>query len=255
MKLLAGLGTLAFIVVGAIVGARLLLLARRTGQRPELYIGGALFIYAFVAQPAIVASRPIGAALGQEARLAVLALGLFANGLTILGLYAFTAEVFRRESRLAWCIVWSTLAIELICGIVILSEVWTLEIGAPYTLTMKCCVALICVIFSAGMAWIAVESLRYHGLLKKRLALGLADPVLVNRFALWGAGCLACALLSLGIIVCVGAGMNVVSDPVPRLLTATAGSWIAISWYLSMLAPPAYLRWVRERAQPASSES
>jgi len=39
---------------------------------------------------------------------------------------------------------------------------------------------------TAPMVWLTVESLRYYRMLRRREALGLADPVVVNRFLLWG---------------------------------------------------------------------
>ena len=57
MRIVALLATVAFVFVGALVGARVLLLARRTRKLPELYVGGSLFLYAAVAQPLIVDGR------------------------------------------------------------------------------------------------------------------------------------------------------------------------------------------------------
>jgi hypothetical protein len=37
-------------------------------------------------------------------------------------------------------------------------------------------------------AWTAIESLRYYGLMRRRVPLGLADPLVANRFLLWGMG-------------------------------------------------------------------
>ena len=249
MQLLAGIGTLAFILVGAIVGARLLLLARRTHQRPELYVGGALFLYAVLGQPAIVASRPAGYAFGQWASLTLLFIGLAANVATVGGMYAFTTLVFRPDSRLARAMVWCGTMITAGCAITLVLEAAKRELGASYSPTTKIAIALLALNFCAVMLWTAIESLRYHALLKKRLRLGLADPVVANRFALWGGGCLVCALSSIALIGCVAVGMNVTTDPVPILSTAFSGSFIAVCWYLSFLAPPSYLRWVRAGAE------
>lgn len=254
MQLLAGIGTLAFLAVGAIVGARLLLLARRTHQRPELYVGGALFLYAVLGQPAIVTSRPAGDAFGQWASLTLLFIGLTANVATVAGMYAFTTMVFRPDSRLARMMIWCGTLLTAGCAVTLLFESSNRELGASYSLTTKIAIAILALNFSAVMFWTAVESLRYRRLLGKRLRLGLADPVVVNRFGLWGGGCLVCAASAIVLIGCVAAGMNVTTDPVPILSTALSGSFIGACWYLSFLAPPFYLRWVRAGAdQPDSA--
>ena len=41
--------------------------------------------------------------------------------------------------------------------------------------------------------WTAFEGFRYYGMMKKRMALGLADAVVTNRFLLWA----LCGLVSL----------------------------------------------------------
>ena len=38
----------------------------------------------------------------------------------------------------------------------------------------------------AAYGWAAREAFRYHALLRRRLALGLADPVVTHQFLLWG---------------------------------------------------------------------
>lgn len=49
-----------------------------------------------------------------------------------------------------------------------------------------------------GPGWSMFEALRYHGILRKRLALGLADPVVTNRFLLWGTAS-GCGLVIIGL--------------------------------------------------------
>src|SRR5262249_16178730 len=39
----------------------------------------------------------------------------------------------------------------------------------------------------SGVVWMSVESFRYGAMLRRRLRLGLADPLVANRFLLWGA--------------------------------------------------------------------
>jgi hypothetical protein len=68
----------------------------------------------------------------------------------------------------------------------------------------------------AALVWMAVEAFRYRGLLRRRVALGLAEPLVANRFLLWGLWALCAVAMGL-------------SDPVARVwhraLTGTASVW------------------------------
>jgi hypothetical protein len=49
----------------------------------------------------------------------------------------------------------------------------------------------------AGYAWASFESLRYHQLLRRRLRLGIGDPLVAERLLLWGVGTLALVAIAL----------------------------------------------------------
>jgi len=49
----------------------------------------------------------------------------------------------------------------------------------------------------AGSVWLVAESVRYYGIMQRRLPLGLADPVVTDRFRLWAfAGAAGLAMLA-----------------------------------------------------------
>jgi hypothetical protein len=112
----------------------------------------------------------------------------------------------------------------------------------------------------ASYLWVFFESLRYFLLLRRRQRLGLTDPVLVNRFllfALWTGG--------VGIITLMGVGGSLLqlangtfhdggalSDPVVLGITRVLAVPIAVSIFLTFLAPARYHAWLRATA-PASS--
>lgn len=242
MLLVALLSTAAFVGVGAVVGARMLLLAHRTRQLPELLLGGSLFLYAAVGQPFVVASRPLGAAFGFEARLTAVALGLAAIISSMLGLYLFTWTVFRRDSRWGGLLVWTAACAAVLSGTIVLGTIPP----TPGLMTdgMRVGISGLAIVFGVGMSWTGWESLRYHGLMRRRLALGLADPVVANRFLLWGCGCGVTSLTALGMLGSAAAGLPVAIHPVPLMMTSVAGTIIACCWYLTFLPPAGYLRWV-----------
>jgi hypothetical protein len=93
--------------------------------------------------------------------------------------------------------------------------------------------------------WVSLESLRYYLLMRKRRALGLADPVVTNRFFVWGAGEGVASLVVLALLVAVMTRPGIAStDPVVSWLVTLAGLVNALVWWLAFTPPKSYLRWV-----------
>jgi hypothetical protein len=100
--------------------------------------------------------------------------------------------------------------------------------------------------FSYG--WTALEALRYRALMVRRLALGLAEVEVVNRFLLWAIA---------GIGAFAGSGtMSAVSlvgampwqDPLALSAVGLGGVTSATCAWLAFMPPRAYLAWVRSRS-------
>jgi hypothetical protein len=248
MIALAALGSLAFILVGAVIGVRLLLLWRKTRELPELLMGLSLTLFAMVVQPAIVSSNVIGHHFGNNARLAALAFAFGGVTTMLVCLYRFTFIVFRPESKLARVWVWFAGCVMVGTSIALVWSISQSTPGAGHSILTQICVFCFSTNFLIAMLWIAIESLRYRSLLLRRLALGLTDPVLVNRFGLWGSGCGIAGLSPIGTMICAAMNIDIATHPVPLLNTAITGTWIAFTWYLSLLPPQSYLDWVRARA-------
>lgn len=100
-----------------------------------------------------------------------------------------------------------------------------------------------------SQGWAASEALRFRRMYVKRLALGLADPVIANRFFLYAIWTGVLALM-----------------PVITITAAVAGDTIGIAWqeavlrpmrlvaliaatalYLTFLPPRRYIRWIEAR--------
>jgi hypothetical protein len=99
--------------------------------------------------------------------------------------------------------------------------------------------------------WVATEALRFRAQLRKRLALGLAEPLVVERFALWAFGAIARIVLVL--MAPLTSALTETAEErlrfAPGLLLLSAllilGACTA-TWL--MLAPTeAYRRWVERR--------
>lgn len=245
----AAAGALAFVLFGAVVGARLLLLWRRSRQLPELLLGGGLFLFSAVSQPLILAAQPVADAYGRGASLMVLTPGLVASIASLTSLYAFTTVVFHRGSRTARRVVWMALGASTASAVALLGSLGGTPPGQPFDPVARAALASFSLVFAAGLAWTAAESLHYYSLMRRRIALGLADPIVTNRLLLWGLGCGATATSTVALTLCAALGMNFSSDPLPVVLISAGGMVCSVSWYLAFMPFSSYRDWILRRAE------
>jgi hypothetical protein len=234
-------------LVGTSVGARLVAVARRTRGLPELAMGAGLLAIAALGLPAVAVARLPGL-VATPAGDALFGAGLALSLGGIGHVHAFTFLVFRREETWAQALlvaVGLALAVEWMGLMEASGAGATLAEILPHTRPWA--IAVVATV-AVGFAWTAAESLHYHALLRRRMALGLADPVVVNRFLLWGVGGFATALLCVALVACLRAGLAPLAHPLPLALIATAGVVTSAAWSLAFLPPAAYLRWLRERS-------
>ncbi|MBW2233629.1 MAG: hypothetical protein JRH17_24890, partial [Deltaproteobacteria bacterium] len=99
----------------------------------------------------------------------------------------------------------------------------------------------------AAPIWSGYEAFRFHGLMQKRLQLGLADPLVTNRFLLWGIAQVA-ALTGLSMRVLDAHG---VLTEVAAVMMPAAGLGAAIAYWITFFPPEAY----RRRFAAASGEA
>ncbi len=244
MLFLGAIGGVAFILASLLVGIRLLLLARRTRALPELLVGSGLLAMGALGLPLSTAARAMSDAPALQAKLfAAHAL------LTLLGqgtIAVFTWHVFRREERWA-----RNLAVGFIAGLGLLALAQTLSPGwqsfahhegGPWTLLP---------IFSLSvLAWAGFEALHYHGLLARRLALGLADPVTTDRLRLWSISILASLVISVTAAGLRAAGVAM-TPTVVGLVVGPLGLISASAMYLAFVPPRGYVRWIESRFRAA----
>jgi hypothetical protein len=114
---------------------------------------------------------------------------------------------------------------------------------------------------TAPVVWLSVESLRYWSMLRRRMHFGLADPVLVNRFLLWGLFSVA-TLVNLAADPAArvmytwlgGSATQMDMEIVARLVIGTMGVTMvlgvvsAITLFLTFFPTAGYRRWVESRA-------
>jgi hypothetical protein len=106
--------------------------------------------------------------------------------------------------------------------------------------------------------WVGLEPLAYHVKLRRRVALGLAEPLVADRFLLWGVGSLArAALIVLGavsglVLPGVAAGAREAFTAATLLLASLLGVLTAGTYWLTFNPTPAYVRWVERRYRRAA---
>ena len=238
------LSTAAFILVGSAVGVRLLLLAARTRELPDLIVGLALFDLSAIAYPLILVANLGGLPLSDAKLALTLAIAALAVGLA--GVFAFNQRVFRSDERWAAVFVWGCVGLlgyGAIAGGAFLREASSrAAFTAPESPAIWVEVAGVLV-----YAWTALEGFNAWGQARKRMRLGLADPLVANRFLLWGAMGVASLVSfapSLAITLSGGDGST---SALARLTTACGGLAAAICLLLAFSPPAKYRAWITRR--------
>lgn len=239
MERALGLGIAVMIAADAVVGARLLLLGLRGRRLPELAFGSAFLLLGVVGYPLSIVARgaaPAGAGL--------LAAALAAQDLGSLAMGVATWRTFRPREP------WARRAVGLLAAALLVGMLGdSVQAGAP---SLRDGGPWYYVGF-AGRAgaflWAALEALRYHGMMRRRLVLGLADPVVTDRFRLWAISSLGvCAAFATFLVGRLTADNVATSAPV-LLVTSVAGIVAGVAMLLAFVPPAAYVRSVAERAR------
>lgn len=241
--LFAALGGGAFVLASLVLGARLMGLSRRTGGMPERVMGLGLFLMGGVGYPVTLTALQ-GEGLPEGVRGALAVTGMLCNTVGMTAMAFFNRRVFRPDETWAALLLAGValgylvpLALQLF-GPGVGSFVTTQE--GPWQWTR-------------GMAivptfWGGLESLRYHRMLRKRLELGMAEPVVVDRFRLWWIAMWTAAAISCVSTALELAGIAVARSPVGGILVGTLGMVVAASLWLAFFPPQAYLRRVAARS-------
>jgi hypothetical protein len=261
LALISASVTLANLLLSLAIGIRLFRLARRgSGFGPEFWLASFFFfaaflgaglnisVYAGLAAPALALS-PLHGAL-------VLAASTVSYCAGTIGLHVFNWRTFRPDSvRARDAIVAGSLLVVAAACAQGLSEGFALKVfpGAAYWIFYVARVA--------PYYWLAVESLRYWAAARRRMRIGLADPLVTNRFLLLGLWAVAWAamgfsdILARGVYVFVSGSTTELrldtAGPivlVTILVTSLYGGLAAVTLGLSFFPTRGYRRLVEARA-------
>ncbi|NQZ98370.1 MAG: hypothetical protein HRU01_17860 [Myxococcales bacterium] len=246
MKILVVLSIASLPLMGALVGVRLLLAGRRSRQLPELFVGLGLTLTMCIGLPLSAIGR-IPAVVETAFGGVAFALGLFVSMAGVACLYAFTWRVFRAND--AWAIglvaAATLLLFSLALGLLDAAAGFT-EVDQIFPRTKPWACA-ICVVGASAFVWTSIESVNYYVMLRRCLALGLADAVVANRFLLWSVTGVTVTALCAGLTTALLSGQAALRDPLPLALIAACGVVASTAGYLAFLPPEPYLRAIRQR--------
>jgi len=247
MQILLLFSVLLSVAIGTVVGIRLLLLAKRTRRFPEFAVGSALFGYAAVAQTALMITRAIGSEISFGLHMALAILCVLGYYAMLLGLSAFTYQVFGADSTWRRWLMFLVVATGLVGAYLVVAAEWhrfgqsgQMPVSGRVGMTPQ---------YVLVLGWMSIESLRYWRLMRRRLALGLADAEVTARFAVWGASAgigsvLLVALLAVS-LTRVGTFQE---DPLTLVLVCSAGIVNTAGWWLTFMPPRRYSEWLRGAA-------
>ena len=252
LAILLGISQLLYLVTILALGIRLLVLAWRNRRLPEVLLAVHFLLCAFIGYVLLGIGIPAAyepEALSPEVLALLIGAGHLASSVGVFAGIAFNFFVFRREESWArWLLCLSGLTLSV--GYVGYAAsggfydgryegIWFWLLYGTYT---------------AGAAWVMTEPLlHYYGVMRKHLRLGLAEPLVANRFLLWGTGSV-CRF----VMLVTGAIPAIFFLQLPRdewqglvfitlSLVAIAGFGVAVTYWLTFFPTRAYERFLRRR--------
>jgi hypothetical protein len=236
--------TLLLFVVGWVIGLRLVLLWRRTRRVPELTIGLGILLIGGLSYPLAGLSTPLRESAPGAAWACLVASATISHiGLTSNCI--FNWKVFRPSAG------WARLLVALSVAAIAIGFAGNLAAalhgGVAAMAGKKGWTLFLMAEAAVAFGWGAVESLVYYDKLRRRLVFGMADPIVANRFLLWGIssaatviGCLVDAFFA------VTSPLSVL-DPVALLVSGASGAVSAVVMTLTFVPPSAYVRFIEAR--------
>jgi len=235
----------AFFVASATVGVRLVALWWQNRQLPELLIGLGVLGIGPVGFGCITFGQILQPDHSFTSRV-IFAIGVFAASGGAFAQYFFNYAVYHPDSRVIREIVRAAGAGLLACclwqwasdGFASVQQ----QLDASYVVRSA---------FQVGcLLWGSIEALRYWRMMRRRMRLGLADPVVTNRFFLWGVGAGAAGVgTAVGIAAQMWIGRPPLEIPWVTLSSSMHGLVAAVAMWFAFLPSEAYTRFLLGRAQ------
>jgi hypothetical protein len=237
-------GFSAFFVASLTAGVRLVMLSWRTRRLPELLIGVGVLGIGPVGFGLVTTAELVQADSPEAARW-ILAVALLAVCAGAFAKYVFNWQVYHpRQKRVRW-IVWT--AGLLLAGCYAMeffrSGFHSQDFESPANLGRSA-------LLIGCLLWGSAEAFAYWRKMRRRLRLGLADPVVTNRFFLWGLGAGAAGVGStIGTVAQLVTGLPPLETPLITLSSSLHGLTAAVAMWLAFMPNQAYLQFIEARAR------
>jgi hypothetical protein len=249
------LSTFLFAGMAGVIGVRLMRLARTSGQRPEWLLGLGLQLTACWGYGVMIASivvRQRMGALEHPVGMAITGLGWVAHNIGVMCMLGFVVLVFRQKET------WSRVLAAVMATLLWVGWILFAMQGGLIDATPKGAYWIAFAANGTYPLWISVESFSYWRKMRRRQTLGLAEPLLVDRFRVWGISSLsaAAAIWSTNLPVWLDQPVGAIdASPVTTfsmLVTAAFGIFTVCGYWLTFF-PPTWYRLRIERAAAAAS--
>lgn len=247
MIAVVAIAMLLFVGTCSAVGVRLLWLAKSGGGRPALLCGNGFCLISILGFPLGVLSGQGIAPVG-EVLLPLTVVSLLANLLGISSFYIFNVSVFRPNALWAHTLAGAAIAC---MGMACVANVAALalapdtassfEVTAGWSATFNA-MCILC------FGWMSCEGFTEWWKSRRRLALGLSDPVVSNRLLMWGVFGASTTSLCAVLLAVTLTGQPTVSSPLAQTAQAFFGIASSGAATLAFFPPPAYLAKLRRAA-------
>ncbi len=232
----------AYCATALIVGVRLVCLARRTRELPELMIGSSFLSGAMIGYPATVASQFLASESSAFAW-PIAAAGSIGLALATIFILIAWWRIYHAPTRWGpWVVSAWTALIAVVLALELGRSGAELGPGAnpwePYRMVVQ-----------GGVFFVTVWSgFRYHARIRRRVRIGLADPVVANRIWLWNIAASGVTLQCTYVLAIPF--LNPIFDALGWMpaIYGTLGLIIALCITFAFYPTQAYLRRIRRRA-------
>jgi hypothetical protein len=248
MLVLLGISSLMTIVAALVLGIRLLRLAARTRGVPEFAIGVSFLLGGFLGFLFVMIGNPAaGVALSVPVAEMLFRLGMSLIGVAVCFTYIFVWQTFRPGSS-------TVRGLTLTAIVCILASSWAVWSASIEEALLSPLYLFGEAVRMGGMVWGCTEAMRYHAVMRRRQALGLADPVVTNRFLLWGVAMGAGVITSLTGLCMTLFGMTemVGLGAWPYLVLGIFATISPVAQWFAFFPPRGYCEWVQGSAIEAS---
>ena len=239
-----------FVIVSSVVGLRLLWTAAHGGGAAAWTCGLHFTCIGMIAYPAVtiagVGVLPVG-----EVNLALGAVGSVFMAAGVSACFFFTVMAFRRSDAWAWVLAGSS-TLALTVGA--FSQIGALATADPAMASgdaVRSWTHLIVGFSTLSQAWSGFEGLSEWRRARRRVALGLTDPVVANRIFLWGFNGFAMSCLNVLVVTWTLQSVNIGASLSAQLVILVFETISCITITLAFFPTEMWKNWVRARSHRA----